>query len=133
MTTIADLEALFVSGDQRPLMDYEIGDTETLAAGEIVQFGTGLVGISPSDVPRSTALDGAQRRNALALNGIWSLRKADAAAFSVGDQVRWDDTANEAVDASGDFLVGTCVQDVAGTAGLRVLVWLNKLIDTTAA
>lgn len=92
-----------------------------LVAGEVVSLGGNLAGVASSPIE-------AGRLGAVETEGIFYFSKDDSAGpvFAVGDQIEWDDTANEAVVAAGgDFDLAVCTE-AAGASDGRVQGWINK-------
>ena len=100
------LEAIAWSGNQ-DMMDHT--PTSAVVAGQVFGFpSSGLARLA------AVALSpiAANKKGALCIEGHFKVKKKAGVAFAVGDEVAWDDGANEAVnDASADkdWGLGTCV------------------------
>lgn len=111
------LEAEFHQGHQKRIDHTPSG--AAVASGQIVNLD-GLVGICTT--PGGIA-DG--KLGSLDIDGMYRIKKG-AVAFTKGDLVEWDDTANTAVaQAGGTFDLGVAYQSAA-SGDAFVLVWINK-------
>jgi len=92
------------------------GNTITLAAPYDVMSGAGLLVGAIFGVAGGDALSGEEVEASLV--GVFDLTKAASQAWSAGDKVYWDDTNKVATKtATGNTLIGTAVEAVAGGAG----------------
>lgn len=103
------LEALFYEGMDQKRRDYTPSGA-AIVNGQVVDMGDGLIGVCTS--PEGIA-DGAM--GSLATADPFKFRKAvsGGVTFARGEMVAWDDVANTAVAAPGDFNVGVCIEDAA--------------------
>ena len=80
-----------------------------LTAGDVV-VQSNLVGVADVDIA-------AGELGALSVSGIYELPKNTSQAFSVGQLLYWNDTANElTTTASGNTLVGKCTEGALAAA-----------------
>jgi predicted RecA/RadA family phage recombinase len=104
------LEAVMFQDSQLPRVDYTPSGA-AIVNGQIVNMGSGLIGICTS--PEGIA-DGVL--GALATNGIFKIKKAAGGGitFARGAKVGWDDVNNTAVaTGTGTFDIGTCFDAAA--------------------
>lgn len=93
-----------------------------IAYGEVVPI-TNAIGIS-----RDAIANGAT--GVLAVGGVWELPAVNNAAFSVGDILYWDDTANKLTKVSTDNTpAGMCVA-AKGTTGTTAQVQIGRMVVT---
>ena len=114
-------EAVFFHGNDQRRRDYTPAAT-AIVNGEVVNMG-GLVGICTS--PEGIAVGA---KGSLATSDVFRMRKATGAGvtFAIGDPVGWDDVANTAVAAPGDFNAGVCVDQAAANGDEYVCVDINR-------
>lgn len=114
-------EAVFYQGHQKRI-DYTPSGVD-IACGEIVPIGTGLVGVCTDPEGISDGVLGA-----LAISGVFKIKKDAIDTFAAGAVVAWDDTTGQAEPNGGvadDFSVGQAVE-AAVAADDHVKVNLNK-------
>lgn len=119
------LEGVFHQGDQKRF-DYTPSGAD-IANGEIVNIGSNLVGICTD--PEGIA-DGVL--GALAVDGVFKIKKDAIDTFAAGVKVAWDDTAKQAEPDGGandDFTLGQCIKAAAASDD-HVLVWINHEVPT---
>lgn len=93
------------SGDT---LDYTPG--ADVAAGDVVVFGAGFVGVSPIDIPKG-------RVGAVSTRGVYSFAKGNE-AVAAGDPMYWDASGKKAVKTAGQLVfLGVAVADAADAAG----------------
>ena len=118
------IEAIFHHGNDQRIRDFTPSGA-ALVSGEVIQIGAGnlaAVCISPEGVA-----DGVL--GAVAMGGVWKIKKNAVDVFALGAKVSWDDTANIAVpnaDLDEDWKVGVCVERAAAAADDFVIVDLNE-------
>lgn len=98
-------------------VDHTPGSAVT--AGDVIDLGSGLVGIADRDIAASDL-------GAVAIEGVFDLTKeaGGGVTFAVGAVVDWDDTNNTSVAATtGDFAAGKAVAAAAdGDSTVRVKI-----------
>ena len=97
-------------------IDYTPGGAVT--AGDVVVQGD-LVGVAVTDIEAS-------KLGALAVTGVFDFAKNTGVAFTVGQILYWDDTANQATaTSSGNKQIGKCVR-AAGTSDTTVRIRMSQ-------
>lgn len=122
MATPQTKEALFHHGTQERI-DFTPGSA--LVSGEVIEIGSGTnvaaVVTSPEGIAASVI-------GAVALTGVFRIKKDAIDTFALGAKVSWDDTANQAEPDGGvndDIKLGVAVE-AALAADDHVKVWLNR-------
>jgi predicted RecA/RadA family phage recombinase len=97
--------------------------TADAVSGDPLVVGTGLLGVAMNNGANTEVID-------TAVEGVYRLPKVSAGVILRGEQVLWDDSADEVDDdaatpATGDFLCGYAWED-AGAGVLFVDVKINR-------
>lgn len=118
------IEAIFHHGNDQRIRDFTPSGA-ALVSGEVLQYGAGNIAavcISPEGIA-----DGVL--GAVALGGVWKIKKDAIDTFALGAKVSWDTDANQAETDGGindDFALGVCVEKAAAAADDFVIVDLNQ-------
>jgi predicted RecA/RadA family phage recombinase len=107
-------QAIFVQAGQA--IDYTPGSA--VAAGDVVVQGD-LVGVAKVPIA-------ANKLGALHVDGVFDFTKNTGVAFTVGQILYWDDTANQATTTSaGNKQIGKCAR-AAGTSDTTVRIRMSQ-------
>lgn len=88
-----------------------------IAYGDVVPL-TGGVGVAAEDIANGTA-------GTIAIDGVFEMTAINTAAFTAGQQLFWDDSANKMTNVgAGNTPAGMCVAAKAET-GTTALVLIN--------
>lgn len=97
------------------VLDYTAG--ADIAYAQVIPL-TGRVGVALEAIPNGST-------GSLAVAGVWELPAVTGTAFSVGDTLYWDDTANNLTKTSASNTVAGWCFAVKASAGTTALVKIN--------
>lgn len=103
------------------VIDYLAG--AAIAVGDVVTLGTASIGVAAAAIANGDT-------GAVAIDGVFEMNAVNNAAFSVGDILFWDDTANKLTKVSTENTpAGICVE-AKETTGTTAKVQIGRTMIT---